>query len=140
MIWLSTRWIFFRFKLKILMVEIASKELVDLYHVKADREQISRVFMNIALNSIQAMHDGGRLEIETIPNKTKVETRFSDNGPGIPKENLAQIFDPFFSTKHKGSGLGLSICQQIVQDHKGEIKVKSSSSGTTFSIFLPIYK
>ncbi len=120
-------------------IEIAAKNL-DSLSVKADREQIARVFMNIALNGVQAMHAGGRLEIETIPNKTKVETRFVDNGPGIPKENLTRIFDPFFTTKHKGSGLGLCICQQIVHDHKGAIKVKSSPSGTIFSVFLPIHK
>ncbi len=121
-------------------VDVVTKESKEAFSVKADREQISRVFTNIALNSIQAMHNGGQLEISTLVNKTKVETRFSDNGPGITKENLEKIFEPFFSTKHKGSGLGLSICQQIVQDHNGEIKVKSTSSGTAFSIILPIYK
>ncbi len=119
-------------------VNVAYKDGASLPKVRADREQISRVFMNIILNGVQAMHQGGALEISCSPNKNKLETSIKDNGTGISDQDLEQIFEPFFSTKHKGSGLGLCICQQIIQDHEGEILVHSSPKGTEFKITIPI--
>jgi len=121
-------------------VQILSELQNESPTVWADRGQIARVFMNIVLNGVQAMHNGGKMEVVSRSNGEISETLFKDNGPGISKENLPKIFDPFFSTKHKGTGLGLAICQQIIQDHKGEIRVESQSCGTEFSVILPVCK
>lgn len=120
-------------------VEIVREIAAGLPALKADKEQLSRVFMNIILNGIQAMHGGGKMVVRAEKKGNEVEISFADNGPGIPPQNQQKIFDPFFSTKHKGTGLGLSICQKIIQDHKGDIRVKSSPGGTTFIVTLPFF-
>ena len=116
--------------------------------VRGDEEMLKQVFLNILLNSIQAMIDGGSLDIETIVSHQKegdsmgdgnVEVRISDTGVGIPKEDLKRIFDPFFSTRERGSGLGLAIVHNIVHVHGGSIDVESREKrGTIFSILLPL--
>lgn len=121
-------------------VEIRRNVTPDLPPLWADKEQINRVFMNLALNAIQAMHQGGLLEVAAQRKGEFVQIQFRDNGPGIAVENLKKIFDPFFSTKHKGTGLGLTICQKIIQDHRGDIQVNSTPTGTTFTIALPVFK
>lgn len=121
-------------------VKIEFNDTNSLPDVMADREQLARVIMNVVLNGIQAMHEGGEMKISTRASDGKIEVRFCDTGPGIDKEVLGKIFDPFFSTKHKGSGLGLAICRQIIRDHKGELKVESNPKGTTFFMLLPVSK
>jgi PAS domain S-box-containing protein len=120
---------------------------VDPY-VRGDAEMLKQVFLNILLNSIQAMVDGGSLRIETIVSHERevvstgnrnVEVRISDTGVGIPRENLKKIFDPFFSTRERGSGLGLAIVHNIVHIHNGSIDVESKENeGTIISILLPL--
>lgn len=115
--------------------------------VVCDVEMMKQVFLNIILNGIQAMPDGGNLHIETkfsnvdkaIPNVTPfVEIIFKDNGIGISQENLPKIFDPFFSTKEGTSGLGLPIVHNIIDMHKGAIHVESGQGGgTVFTVLLP---
>ncbi len=117
-------------------------------YVRGDAEMLKQVFLNILLNSIQAMIDGGSLRIETIVSRDRVgvstvdrnvEVRISDTGVGIPRENLKKIFDPFFSTRERGSGLGLAIVHNIVHVHNGSIDVESKEKeGTVFSILLPL--
>jgi len=117
-------------------------------YVRGDAEMLKQVFLNILLNSIQAMADGGSLRIETIASHEQevvstgnrnVEVRISDTGVGIPRENLKKIFDPFFSTRERGSGLGLAIVHNIVHVHNGTIDVESKEKeGTVFSILLPL--
>jgi PAS domain S-box-containing protein len=116
-------------------------------HVRGDAEMLKQVFLNILLNSIQAMPDGGCLSIETIAphdqegdsTGNNVEVRVSDTGVGIPRENLKKIFDPFFSTRERGSGLGLAIVHNIVHVHGGAIDVESrEKEGTVFSILFPL--
>ncbi len=117
-------------------------------YVRGDAEMLKQVFLNILLNSIQAMMDGGSLRIETIVSRDRegvsavdrnVEVRISDTGVGIPRENLKKIFDPFFSTRERGSGLGLAIVHNIVHVHNGSIDVESKEEeGTVFSILLPL--
>ncbi|MBI2937576.1 MAG: PAS domain S-box protein [Thaumarchaeota archaeon] len=109
--------------------------------ISADSGQIQQVFMNLLTNSIQAVGENGVIRVKTVVKQGSVEVRFSDNGCGIPPENLGKVFDPFFTTKSpgKGTGLGLSICYGIVQRHNGSIDVESEVDvGTTFTVRLPI--
>jgi two-component system, NtrC family, sensor kinase len=108
-----------------------------------DESKIKQVFMNLLLNSIQAMPDGGKLNIKTKFDELKKQIMIDvvDTGRGIPDETLDRIFEPFFTTKKRGygTGLGLSVSYGIIRQHNGEITVSTKpGSGTTFSIFLPI--
>ena len=104
-----------------------------------DQEQIRRVFQNLILNAVQAMPEGGKLEVQTVKRDDSVEIAFKDTGVGIPEENLPRLFTPLFSTKAKGVGLGLSICKQIIEGHGGNIAVKSKvDKGSTLTVRLPI--
>ncbi len=116
-------------------------ELNTIPSISADSGQIRQAFMNILTNSIQAVGENGIIKVKTLAKKGHVEVSFSDNGRGIPQENLDKIFDPFFTTKSpgKGTGLGLSISYGIVQRHNGSIEVESKvGAGTTFTVRLPI--
>jgi len=137
-----------------LIKEIADKGIrfVEAYHpqlpnIKVDKTQIHQVFLNLFLNAIQAMPNGGELKIEASPtisdplkgfNQNYVRIVISDTGRGIPSQIVHKIFDPFFTTKPKGIGLGLSITYQIIKKHGGTIKVESEwEKGTSFVINLP---
>jgi len=106
-----------------------------------DGEQLTQVMLNIAFNAIDAMPDGGVLNIATAKvagdNNDAVEIIISDTGKGIKKEDIKNIFKPFFTTKERGVGLGLAVCQRIIRKHDGYIRVKSMlGKGTVFSIRL----
>jgi len=105
-------------------------------------DQIKQVFINLALNAIEAMQPhGGRLLIDmSVPkNSNMALVSIQDNGPGIPAENLSRVFEPFFSTKETGMGLGLSICYDIVKKLDGDMTVESQpGQGTVFSVWLPL--
>jgi len=118
------------------------KELgADLPNVMTDPDQIRQVFVNLSLNAIQAMAEGGEFKISTRREGDFIETQFSDTGCGIPEEDLKRLFDPFFTTKAKGIGLGLAVTQGIIERHNGTIDVKSGvDKGTTFLVKLPIEK
>jgi signal transduction histidine kinase len=107
--------------------------------VQGDRSQLKQLFLNIFLNSIQAMPSGGEMKVEALlKDARKAVVAVSDTGVGIPEENLDRIFDPFFTTKKGGTGLGLSICYTIAKSHQGDIEVKSRvGQGTTTLISLP---
>jgi PAS domain S-box-containing protein len=109
--------------------------------VIGNRNLLQQVFSNLILNACNAMPDGGRLVVQTDLNAAgEVEIRFIDTGCGIPRENLSHIFDPFFTTMPvgKGTGLGLSICYAIVEQHQGQIDVRSELGvGSTFVVRLP---
>jgi len=105
-----------------------------------DPHQFEQVLLNLGLNALQAMAGGGELHLlgTRLADGVRIEVR--DTGAGIAAEDLAHIFQPFFTTKHhgEGSGLGLALVQRIVQDHGGEVAVESAPGrGTTFSIHLP---
>lgn len=109
--------------------------------IVADSHQIQQVFLNIMLNALHAMPEGGILEITTKKRSTFVEIVFKDSGCGIPDEDLPRIFTPFFTTKKvgEGTGLGLSVVYGIIENHGGEIIVKSKlGEGTTVLIVLPV--
>ena len=121
----------------------------DLPRVRGDAEQLRQVFLNLALNAVQAMRDGGTLTVSTGRRASRrrgepgafVEVRFHDTGPGISREHMKNLFIPFFTTKEKGTGLGLPISQRIVTQHGGIFEVRSEPSkrrGTTFTVVLPV--
>jgi len=123
--------------------------------LQADSNQVKQAFLNLFLNAIEAMPDGGALTVKTIvysqqsTDKTmdyrpstvdnKIEISITDTGCGIPKKDLPHIFEPFYSKKENGTGLGLSIVYNIIKEHRGNIKVSSKiKEGTRFMIELPI--
>lgn len=104
-----------------------------------DREQIERAFLNIVLNAIEAVPQKGKLTLITQVNKNFFVVKIQDNGKGIPEKDIFRIFDPFFSTKPGGVGLGLTLCYGIIVSHGGTIEVESKSrKGTIFTVSLPI--
>ena len=107
--------------------------------IRVDRELIKQVFLNIAQNAIEAMSGRGKLNISVDYNEADgfVKFNFKDMGPGIPAYMIDKIFDPFFTTKDMGTGLGLAVCQRIISDLGGQIKVVSKGFGSTFCIMLP---
>lgn len=106
--------------------------------VYGSKDQLEAVFMNLVLNARAAMKSGGRLSIRAYAQEQQVITHFEDTGSGIPPENLDRIFDPFFSTKQTGTGLGLFVCYGVIQGHHGTISVESEvGKGTRFTISLP---
>jgi signal transduction histidine kinase len=111
-----------------------------------DREQIKQVFLNILLNAIEATTENGKITVKTRSfmkpgGELYLQIEFNDTGCGIPGEYIEDIFNPFFTTKSTGSGLGLSISNQIIQDHRGYIDVESQlGKGSSFFINLPVNK
>jgi len=115
--------------------------------VRADAAQLVQVFLNLGLNAFQAMAQGGRLIVSTgLRRVTRrgavaafIEIRFRDSGTGIPPGDLKNLFIPFFTTKEKGTGLGLPISQRIIENHGGTIEVRSQpGQGATFTVLLPV--
>ncbi|HXX35660.1 MAG TPA: ATP-binding protein, partial [Thermodesulfobacteriota bacterium] len=127
-------------------INILKSYASDLPPVQIDREQIKQVFLNVLLNAIQATPERGKITVKTRPfmkpgGESYAQIEFTDTGCGIPGEHLEEIFNPFFTTKTTGSGLGLSISHQIVQDHRGYIGVESElDKGSSFFINLPVYQ
>lgn len=138
-------------------IEISTSFEKEKIYAKVDAKQVRQVFWNLCINSVQAMPKGGVLKIESrycsdgemdkihlkkskkgeSPDKF-LEINISDNGMGISKEELNKIFDPFYTSKEEGSGLGLATVHRIIEDHSGAIDVKSElGGGTCFRIFLP---
>jgi signal transduction histidine kinase len=106
--------------------------------IKADRDRLNQVFSNLIINSIEAMPRGGNINITTAAENGDVQIIVEDDGIGIEEENLKKIFSPYYSTKNKGFGLGLSLIHDIIHKHRGKISVESKrSKGTRFTILLP---
>jgi two-component system NtrC family sensor kinase len=107
--------------------------------IKAVGSQMQQVFINLILNAVDAMPDGGVLNIATRPLKGGIEIIFQDQGKGIPKEKQPNIFEPFFSTKDGGTGLGLTVSYNIVTAHGGTLELlPERGTGACFRIFLPL--
>ena len=117
-----------------------SKDLQsDLPMVTIDANQIGQVLINLIENACQAMTDGGKLQISTRKSKTFTEIEIADSGCGIPEKEINKIFDPLFTTKPKGIGMGLAVCHGIIDKHNGTIEVKSrEGKGTNMIIKLPL--
>ena len=127
--------------------EIVTTLVDGLPQVRADAEQLRQVFLNLSINAIQAMPRGGTLHVSSSLRRSTrrgvaaafLEVRFRDSGAGIPAGDLKNLFIPFFTTKEKGTGLGLPISQRIIENHGGTIEVRSKpGAGATFTVLLPI--
>jgi signal transduction histidine kinase len=106
----------------------------------AARDQVHQVLLNLILNAIHAAGRGGHVLVRVLPSELGVAIEVEDDGPGIDAEDLERIFDPFYTTKDpdRGTGLGLTICQQLVANHDGSIEVRSHpDQGATFRVLLP---
>jgi signal transduction histidine kinase len=113
----------------------------NLPRIQGNANNLQQVFLNLFLNAVQAMPDGGQLRVTSYVESGALRLDVSDTGTGIPPENLDKIFDPFFTTKEvgKGTGLGLSVSYGIVKRHHGVILVQSEvGKGTTFSVVFPL--
>jgi PAS domain S-box-containing protein len=129
-------------------IEIAVSMDPHLATTMIDEGQLSQVFINIFLNALDAMPNGGTMRVATYQGQDdqghkSILIEFSDSGAGIAKDEIAKIFDPFYTTKEagKGTGLGLSLSYNIIKQFKGDIKVESElGTGTTFTIVLPVEK
>ncbi len=115
-------------------------EFAEDFMVAVDWYMIQRLLINLLLNAVQAMPDGGRLFVKAYSRDDDQVIMIGDTGVGIPEESLENLFKPLFTTKAKGTGLGLAVCKKIVEAHNGSIEVESKvGKGTIFTITLPAY-
>jgi signal transduction histidine kinase len=110
-------------------IEIVARVQGALPRVMADPVRLTQALLNLVINAIQAVEKQGRVEVSGAVAEGQVCVVVSDNGPGIPADKLASIFDPYFTTKSEGSGLGLWIAQQIVTAHGGTLQARNGESG-----------
>lgn len=111
----------------------------DIPEIITDGSQLSQVFVNIILNAVDAMPEGGTLTVRSRVDEGSIIIDFNDTGMGIPRENVSRIFDPFFTTKEKGTGLGLAVSYSIIRKLNGNLTVESEmNKGTRFRITLPV--
>ncbi len=104
-----------------------------------DGEKLKQAFINIIFNSVQAMPSGGNIDIEMTTQKDWVKISFKDEGVGISSDKLEKIYEPFYTTKNTGTGLGLPITHRIIEEHQGYMEVRSIvGTGTTFDIYIPV--
>lgn len=120
-------------------IRIVTQIEPNLPDVMIDRKNLKQALLNIVKNAIAAMPDGGVLTISASVKNDELQIAVSDTGIGIPEELMTKIFEPYFTTKESGTGLGLTITFKIVKEHNGEITVESTpSKGSTFTIHLPL--
>lgn len=104
-----------------------------------DAQQFRQILWNLCLNAVEAMPEGGELRVSVAVRRDMLEVTVSDTGEGIAASDIAHVFEPFFSTKSEGTGLGLALVHRVVQEHGGDIDVRSSPGlGTTFTLTLPL--
>ncbi|NCO83138.1 MAG: hypothetical protein COW90_05115 [Nitrospirae bacterium CG22_combo_CG10-13_8_21_14_all_44_11] len=115
-----------------------TKDFAGPLFVNADRQKMQQVFLNLGMNALEAMPDGGELSVSTKRSSRSFEVVFKDTGIGISQKNLEKIFYPFFTTKDEGTGLGLAIAYRIIEEHKGKINVISNlGEGAAFKVIIP---
>lgn len=120
-------------------LKVVSELASGLPAVLFDPAQLKQVLVNLIKNAMQAMPPQGTLTVRSGSTQEAVWMAVSDTGPGIPPEQLNRIFEPFYTTKNKGTGLGLLIVQRIIRDHGGRIELESTvGKGTTFKLWLPL--
>jgi len=121
-------------------VEVEKNYRTSEVEVLGDKEMLRQAFLNIILNSVQAMEGGGRLEISLfVEGGRDVKAVFCDSGGGIPQPVMDKIYDPFYTTKESGTGLGLAIVKSIIDGHGGKVEIESEEGrGTTVSVSLPV--
>jgi len=122
-------------------IQITKNFAPSLPKIEIDEKQMCEVFKNLIMNSAEAMPKGGSLAISTSGQDNSIRIDFKDTGDGIPQEDIKKIFDPFFTAKDKGAGLGLSMCYGIVKVHDGQLQYESTpGEGTTATLLLPVGK
>ena len=122
-------------------VTVKTKLSRNLTATPVDATQVQQVLVNLVKNAAQAMTTGGTLTLQTGETDEEVWVSITDTGGGIPQEQINRIFEPFYTTKKKGSGLGLMIVQRIVRAHNGRIELESHvGRGTTFRVWLPLHE
>lgn len=122
-------------------VTVIREEHADLKPILVVANQIKQVFLNLVLNAIEAMPEGGQLHICTQQSDDMLTIAFTDTGIGMPAEVMHQIFEPFFSTKTTGTGLGLAVSHEIISQHGGQLEASSRpGQGSTFTVRLPLYE
>lgn len=120
-------------------IELHRKVDANLPEVEIDTDQIRQVLVNMITNAVQAMPEGGKLTLEARKRDSFLEMKIADTGVGMSEETMGKIFDPLYTTRAKGIGLGLAVCKSIIDRHEGQVKVESSvGKGTTFTIRLPL--
>lgn len=120
-------------------IELTTEVEPSLPSIAADPVRLTQALMNLVINAMQAVEHHGRIVVRGSLTETAVLVQVSDNGPGIPQERLASIFDPYFTTKAEGSGLGLWIAQQIATAHGGTIQAQNGPrGGAVFAMALPL--
>ena len=108
--------------------------------VDGDPQQLQQVFVNLLINGIEAMPDGGLLcaHVDVIEAKSQVRVRIEDNGQGIPADIFPRLFEPFATSKERGTGLGLAVSRRIIEEHRGAIEAANRpEGGATFEVILP---
>ncbi len=129
---------FFASEIKDRDVVVEQELRSDLPLLQLDRDQMKQAFYNVIKNSLEAVERRGILRIRTDMDESHVLVSFTDTGGGISAENLSRIFEPYFTTKTTGTGLGLLIVRRIVREHGGELSIESSEGkGLTLTIRLP---
>jgi two-component system sensor histidine kinase PilS (NtrC family) len=118
------------------------REYADTLPVRVDPQQMRQAIWNLCLNAVQSMPDGGEMRVggclSSGPGRERIQVWIADGGHGIPDEDLPHIFEPFYSTKAEGSGIGLALVYRVLQDHGGHIEARSRlGEGTTFTLTLP---
>ncbi|MDR0524539.1 MAG: PAS domain-containing protein [Spirochaetaceae bacterium] len=130
---------FVRFELEEAGVEAALELAQDLPCIDFDERYLKQALLNLIKNALAAMPEGGKLTIKTEAQEGEILIRLRDTGIGIPEHYLSKIFEPYFTTKETGSGLGLTLVFKIIREHQGEITVKSKvREGSCFTIALPV--
>jgi two-component system, NtrC family, sensor histidine kinase HydH len=119
-------------------IEFRAETPGNLPRLMCDEEQLAQVVLNLAMNAVQAMPEGGEVRLIATQQNGGILIQVRDQGCGIPDEHLDKVFDPFFTTKDGGTGLGLSVVHQIVSQHGGSVKAtRNPDRGMTFSLFFP---
>jgi two-component system nitrogen regulation sensor histidine kinase GlnL len=108
--------------------------------ISADASRLGQVLLNLVLNALDEMPHGGKLGLRVDCSNHDIHIDVEDTGRGIPDNVRARIFDPYFTTKNHGSGMGLAFCDKIVREHGGQIDVMTGRSGTVFRVVLPIHQ
>ena len=120
-------------------IRVTRKPAPDLPPLVCDAERLERAFLDVIANAVQAMPHGGRLSVRTLSAADGVTVVFSDTGEGIAPQNLAKVFDPMFTTKLRGIGLGLTVVRRTVEQHGGQVELKSQlGRGTSVIVTLPL--
>ena len=110
----------------------------SLGEILADSVQLEQVLLNLALNALAAMPDGGKLVFRVSRQQDSLRIDVADSGKGVPEEIQSQIFDPYFTTRSDGTGMGLALCDKIIRQHDGGIDFRTSPAGAEFTVRLPM--